>query len=386
MGMFFGKRELTLGTAWDTRIRPYRAGVLGATRDQSLRASVKWACLRLRADLISTTPLDVFRRINGVQVEVGKPLVLRSPGGASMEPEEWLYSTQMDLDDVGNTFGQVVAWDGRGLPMEIELVPVESVSVIIRKGVKEVRVDGKKVDSASVWHERQFTTSGSPVGLSPTAYAALTLSGYLSAQQFAADWFAGSAMPAAHFRNTAKVLKPGEAPAIKAQYAESVANGGVLVTGSDWEYHMLGAKASESQFVEAQKVSAPDQCRFYGVPGDMVDVEVASGTITYANVTQRNLQLLVINLGPAFTRRERKFSARLLPAPQYAKFATDALMRMDPAGRYAMHGVGITARFLAPSEARELENRAPFTPEQLAEFERLFPTRALAAPTKETPK
>lgn len=385
MGVFFGKRALTIEAGWDSRIRPYRSGALSPNRDRSLRASVKWACLRLRADLVSTCPLDVYRRVNGVQVEVGKPLVLRAPGGAGMEPEEWLYSTQVDLDDVGNTFGTITAKDGRGLPGAIELLPVEAVSVIVRKGVKEVRVDGKAVDPDSIWHEKQFTTSGSPVGLSPAAYSAMTIGGYLSAQEFAAEWFAGSGIPAAHMRNTAKVLKPGESEAIKTKFEASVANGGLLVSGSDWEYHMIGAKASESQFVEAQKVSAPDQCRFYGVPGDMVDVESASGSVTYANVTQRNLQLLIINLGPAFTRRERTFSHRLLPAPQYAKFATDALMRMDPAGRYAMHGVGIDKRFMAPSEVRELENRAPFTPEQLAEFDRLFPTRAPTAPTKEIP-
>lgn len=384
MGVFFGKRALTLESAWDARIRPYRGGALAPGRDGSLRASVKWACLRLRADLVSTCPLDVYKRVNGVQVEIPKPPVLRAPGGAGMEPEEWLYSTQFDLDDVGNTFG-LIRSRSAGLPAMIELVPVESVSVIVRDGVKEVRVDGKPVPAEDVWHEKQFTTSGSPVGLSPTAYAALTMSGYLSAQQFAADWFAGAAMPAAHFRNTAKVLKDGESEKIKAKYKSTLASGDVLVTGSDWEYHMLGAKASESQFVEAIKTSAPDQCRYYGVPADMVDVETATGNITYANVTQRNLQLLIINLGPTFTRRERTFSSRLLPAPRFSKFATDALMRMDPAGRYEMHGVGIDKRFLAPSEVRELENRPPFTPEQLAEFDRLFPTRAITAPTKETP-
>lgn len=381
MGMFFGKRGLTLESGWDSRIRPYRSP-LAPNRDGSLRASVKWACLRLRADLVSTCPLDVYKRVGGVQVELPKPPVLRAPGGADMEPEEWLYSTQFDLDDVGNTVGLIRARTAQNLPAMIELVPVEAVSVIVHNGVLEYRVDGKKVTTEDVWHEKQFTTSGSPVGLSPTAYAAMSMGGYLSAQQFAADWFAGSAMPAAHFKNAAKVLKPGEAPAIKAQYAETVANGGVLVTGSDWEFHMMGAKASEAQFVEAIKVSAPDQCRYYGVPGDMVDVESSTGSITYANVTQRNLQLLIINLGPAFTRRERKFSARLLPAPWFTKFATDALMRMDPAGRYAMHGVGIDKRFLAPSEAREYENRPPFTPEQLGEFDRLFPTRTTTAPAK----
>lgn len=384
MGHLFGRRELTLGTGWDSRTRPYR-GTLAPGRDASMRASVKWACLRLRADHISTAPLHVFKKVQGVQVVVTKPLVLRAPGGADMEPEEWLYSSEFDLDDTGNAFGQITARDGRGLPATIELLPVESVSVVVRKGKTEYRVDGKPVDAATVWHERQFTVSGLPVGLSPTAYAALTLSGYLSAQQFAADWFAGSAVPAAHFRNTAKVLKEGEPEKIKAKFDEVVTNGGTLVTGSDWEYHLMGSKAAESQFIEAQKLAGPDICRFYGVPGDMVDVEVtSSGTITYANVTQRNLQLLIHNLGPAFARRERKFSARLLPAPQYCRFATDALLRMDPAGRYALHATGITSRFLAPSEARDLENRAPFTPEQVAEFALLFGDRS--GPKREIPK
>ena len=45
---------------------------------------------------------------------------------------------------------------------------------------------------------------------------------------------------------------------------------------------------------------------------------------------------------------------------------------MDLAARYESYGVGIEKRFLAPSEARALENRPPFTPEQEAEFGRLF--------------
>ena len=56
------------------------------------------------------------------------------------------------------------------------------------------------------------------------------------------------------------------------------------------------------------KSSAQDLCRFYGVPGDAVDVESTSGSITYA-MSQRNLRLLIHNLGPAFTRRERTFTA-----------------------------------------------------------------------------
>jgi len=47
---------------------------------------------------------------------------------------------------------------------------------------------------------------------------------------------------------------------------------------------------------------------------------------------------------------------------------------MDPASLATMLGAQITSRTLAPSEARAEDNRAPFTEEQMAEFDRLFPT------------
>ena len=111
----------------------------------------------------------------------------------------------------------------------------------------------------------------------------------------------------------------------------------------------------------------------------MIDAEVSSGSVTYANVTQRNLQLLIMNIGPAITRRESALS-RLTMGPRFVKLNPDALLRMDLAARYAAHKVGIDGRFLAPSEARALENRLPFTPEQEAEFARLFAAKA-ATPT-----
>lgn len=379
MGRLFGQQQRALTPEhWGGFPRSGRRAPAATTRGQSLQASVKWACLRLRADLVSTTPLDAFRMIAGAQVEVPKSPILRAPGGAVVPLEEWLYSTQFDLDDCGNTFGEIVARDGNGLPAEIELYPADSVVVRVHKGVREYRYDGRKLDPRDVWHEKQFTTSGSPVGLSPTAHAAMTMGGYLSAQEFAAQWFAGGAIPATHFRNVAKTVDSAEARKIKARFDAQVEAGGMLVTGNDWEYHILGAKASESGFLDAVKIGAPDQARFYGVPGDMVDVETSTGSITYANVTQRNLQLLTINLGPTYVRREKMFSARWVPAPRFVKFNTDALLRMDPKTRSEKLIAEVAGRILAPSEARGIDNRPPFTEDQLAEFDRLFSARAAA--------
>jgi hypothetical protein len=110
--------------------------------------------------------------------------------------------------------------------------------------------------------------------------------------------------------------------------------------------------------------------------------------MTYANITQRNLQLLVMNLGPAIIRRESALSG-ILVQPRYVKLNTDSLLRLDPLTRAQAIETAIQSRTLAPSEARELENRPPFTDKQLAEFDRLFGVKyatgvpAIYAPSKE---
>lgn len=351
------------------------------SRETALKSSAAWACLRLRADLLSMMPVDVFRRALGVQVEVPKPPVLVTPGGERVGIVEWIYSTQFDLDSTGNTFGIIAARDGNNLPSRIDLVPVTDVVVQVRKGVVSYRIAGEETPAEQVWHEKQFTTSGVPIGLSPLASAAATISGYLSAQQFAADWFSGSAVPQSMLRNTAKKVSPAESLVIKDRFKASIANGDVFVTGNDWDYQMISAKASEAMFLEERKFGIGDICRYFGVPGDMIDAESSTGSITYANVTQRNLQLLIMNIGPAINRRENAFSDLLLSKPRYVKLNTDALLRMDLASRYESYKVAIHERFLAPSEVRELENRGPFTQSQIDEFTALFPPKS-DIPTK----
>ena len=60
--------------------------------------SAAWACTRLRADLISTLPIDIFTPSGGSQVEVAKPPLFVNPGGEDVDMQEFMYSTQVDLD------------------------------------------------------------------------------------------------------------------------------------------------------------------------------------------------------------------------------------------------------------------------------------------------
>lgn len=367
---------------------PVRPGKKSATVDVTTQTALKhsavWASVRLRADLISSMPIDVFRRLpgEGVDIEVTKPKVLVTPSlhgdGQPMDVAEWMYSTQSDLDKMGNTFGAVSERDALGFPSQIEPLAADQVTVVVKKGrIDHYRVGRDKYQPADIWHERQFTTSGSHVGLSPVAYAAASIGGALSAQQFAQDWFSNGAVPGAILKNTAKKLLRHESMEAKELFLASVRVGEPFVTGNDWEYSMLQAKASESEFIREMEFSISDIARFFGVPGDMIDAPVSGSSVTYANVTQRNLQLLIMNLGPAVMRRERALT-RLTPNPRRVKLNTDAILRMDPQTRQDVFKVQIDSRTLAPSEARALDNRAPYTPEQLQEFATLFPSKAPA--------
>jgi hypothetical protein len=119
----------------------------------------------------------------------------------------------------------------------------------------------------------------------------------------------------------------------------------------------------------------------------LIEAAVSGSAVTYANIAQRNLQLVIIHLGPAVARRETNLS-RLLPKPRYLKLNTDALLRMDPETRAKVLALRLQTRQIAPSEGRAYENLPPFTPAQIAEIEQIYgaprTTPAPAAPPATT--
>jgi HK97 family phage portal protein len=371
--------------------RALRTGGVLVNSDTAMRHSAVWACLRLRADLESSMPIDVYRRVSGVQVEVPKPPVLINPGGDRFGMKDWMYATRVDLDRGGNTFGLITersgvkGADGLGLPARVELCALADVTVrAVGAQIVKYIIAGQEYDPVDVWHERQFTVAGLPVGLSPVAYAAWAIEESLNAAKFARDWFAAGAVPLAELKNTAKKINKEEAKIAKDHFKAAVATGDLFVHGVDWEYKPIQAVAQQSAFIEARQFGLTDIARFFGCPADLIDAAVSSGSITYASITQRNLQFLIMNLGPAVSRREDALT-RMVPGPRYVKLNRSSLLAMDPEARARTIKTQIDSRTLAPSEARALEDRPPFTEAQLAEFDRVFgsprtqPTTAAAS-------
>lgn len=383
MSLFRGAQE----RAWTTISGLPRADLTGqrvatASASTANRQSVVWAAIHRKASLLAAMPVDVFRRVDGVVLEVAKPAVLVEPWQyADGQPEtisEWLYSSQRALEGYGNSVGVIHGRDGAGLPNLIELIEPEAVRFrVSRRRIVEYRIHGELVPARNIWHERMY---GGPVGLSPIAFAALTLYGAEAARSFAADWFGGDAIPGAILKNAERVVNDAAADAIKARFRSAIATGDLFVVGKDWEYNPIQAKAVETGFIEMMNVSDAALCRFFGVPAGEVDVPIQSSTINYANIQQANLQLLVKHLGPSVDAREDALS-RLTPRPRFVKLNRSSLLAMDDKTRAEVDDLKIKSRTLAPSEARSKEDRPPFTAEQLAEFDVLF-----GNPNKPTPQ
>lgn len=348
---------------------------VSVTSETAMRHSAVWACLRLRANLISTMPVDAFREVGTVRVEVPKPPVLVTPGGERVGIQEWLYSTQVDLDRGGNCFGLITERSGTGLPARIDLVPLAEVSVVQRSGrLDSYRISGKTYRPADVWHERQWTMAGLLVGLSPIAYGAWTIGEYLSIQEFALDWFGTGGIPKAMLRNKAKSVDANQSAEIKTRFRSAIDTDGLFVAGADWEYEMVQAEQAGSQWLDAKNASRVEVASYFDCPADLIDAQVSGQSVTYANVTQRNMQLLIMHLGPAIIRREQALSS-LLAKPRFVKLNTNALLRMDPKTQADLFAVQIDKRILTPSEARAYYDLPPLTDGQIAEFDRLWPPK-----------
>lgn len=357
------------------------AGTVVVTDTKALRHSAVWACVRLRASLLATFPCDVFRDVLGIQTETTKPPVLTDPGGTSMDYLDFMFASQADLERCGNAVGLIVERNSartphhpKGLPARIELQEASACAYVRpRNGRAFWRIDGKEYDPSEVWHEAQYRLSGVvPVGLSTIQYAAMSIGEGLSMQEFGLNWFSSGGVPKARMRNTAKRLSPVEIATAKQWYQDTIQHGDLLVTGADWEYDFIQSQQMGMEWLDGRNASAQDVCRFFNVPGDMVDVNPSGQSVTYANITQRNLQFLIHHLGPTVTWREKNLS-KLLPRPRYVKLNTDALLRMDPETRAKVMKINIVdSKLLTNAEGRALENRKPLTAAEKAEMKELY--------------
>lgn len=338
---------------------------VGWKQSQAIPAALD--AIRLRQELISTMPVQVFRRRNnGTPEEVDPPNVLVQPESGS-DIIGWLAGGQKSLDMRGNGYGIIADRDRNGLPTQIELQHPDTVQCRYdRSGTRYYRVAGKRYEVRDIWHERSHDEPGSPVGLSPIAACARSLGINIASEQFGSDFFRDGAHPTALLSNEkADTIDQTTAQVVKSRFMAAVnGNREPVVLGGSWKFEQLSIAPNESQFLETLKFGVNQVARIFNVPAELIGGGADGSSLTYANRVDRALDFLTYRLGPSILRREANLS-KLTPRGQYVKLNRSALLAADLLTRLRAYAIGLHTGVYALDEPRLLEDRAPLTDEQI---------------------
>ncbi|MFD8797214.1 phage portal protein [Streptomyces atroolivaceus] len=365
MSLFFGRRESRAPFAEPEIPRPAAGGgtfarINLARAEASLQKVAVWSATDLIASLVSTLPIDVFQGTGKARREVDPPKVMLDPSGDGYGRGDWLYQYMMSLLLRGNGYGKTVDRDRLGNPTQIVLYHPDEVQGWRdeKTGMPQWRAGGKTVEPEDMWHRRAYPAPGCLLGLSPVAHHAGTIGLGIAAARFGKQWFEDGAHPSGMLTND-KSLDPKQARTAKERFLASLSGSrDVAVLGQGWKYQQIQVSANESQFLETQRYTAAECARIYG-PG-MAEIlgYDTGGSMTYANVEQRSLDLLTYAIDKWLVRGEDMFTS-LLPQGQYARFNRAALARTDLLTRTRAHAIALQNRWTVVNEVRDLEDMPP---------------------------
>ena len=361
----------SLDELYARRRNPTSAGV-SVDADSAMRLSAVWGCVDLIASTISTLPVDEFKRgADGVKTEMPKPSLFQTPDGA-LGLTGWLYQVIESLLKRGNAYGLILTRDRDGWPSKILMLPPSAVQVSQRGdlvGPYEFKLNGKPIrrydpqsGHGDLWHIPAYLVSGSPIGLSPIAYGALTIGTGLAAQEFGARWFRDNAIPSAILSND-KPINKTTAKLVKAGWLAALSGNREPVTlGDGWKYEALQVAPEESQFLATIRASTADIARYFRVPPSEIGAAIEGDSDTYANDEQRSIALLKYTLNPWLIRLEEALTG-LRPRGRYVKFNVDALLRTDLMTRYQAHELSIVSGWGTVNRVLKLEDEPTIGPD-----------------------
>jgi HK97 family phage portal protein len=213
-----------------------------------------WSAVRLRANVIASLPVGVFR--NGPDglprrvpdAQVNGALTMPS---AQFDMVSWLHASQLSLDLRGNAYGKIVARHPTTyLPTQVELVHPDDVTVTERTdGTIEYRFAGRAVDPFDVWHERQNEVPGSVVGMSPITAAARALGITLSAEDYGGRFYDEALTPSSLLSSDAPIDED-QAKIVKARVRATQNGREPLVLGGNWTYRPLAISPTDAAYLE----------------------------------------------------------------------------------------------------------------------------------------
>ncbi|MEV6420621.1 phage portal protein [Streptomyces sp. NPDC051662] len=283
--------------------------------------------------------------------------------------EDWSYRALMSWLLRGNLYGESLQRSATGFLQQMDLFHPDRVTGALEDGAVTWFMQGREIPADRMVHRRVNPVSGVVQGLSPVQMHAAAIGLQLTAGRFGLRWFQDGALPGALLTNGEVDLDQDQADKVKAKFMAGLrGRREPAVLGKGWQYNAIQVNAEESQFLQTRGYSTAECARIFG-PGiaEILGYETG-GSMTYANVQDRDLTLLKYAVGKWLRRLERLLSQFLL-RPQYVRLNRDALLETNTVQRYLAHASALGNHWETINEVRATEDQppvpwgdAPFTP------------------------
>lgn len=348
---------------WAALAAPATASGVVVTPETALCNAAAGACIRVLVTSAAYLPVHATVKSGRTRTYLDpQPQVVRKPS-AKFSRRNWVAQTVRAMATDGNMYGQVVGVDAQARATQVEILPSTAVKWVTVDGVEQLHVNGKARErwpAGDIVHipASAFMLPGTNYAMSPVELARESIGAGIAAERYGASFFAGGGHPSASISANVP-LSEDQAKAIKESYRRAVNGQEPAVFGSNLTYSPIQIDPKNTQFIDLLRFEVEQKCRHWGVPPSMVYSAMSGQAITYANVSQADMQFLKYSLGIWLADVEDAWQS-LVGDPIDVKFNVDALMRMDPTGRWDLHTKALAVKARTVNEVREYEDEDPF--------------------------
>lgn len=338
--------------------------------ETALKLSAVWACVRLRAETVSTLPLHL-RDAEGRAAE-GHPLygLLHDSPNADMCAAEFWQAITATQDLWGNAYARIHR-NGVGSVVALEPLDSEAMTVMREKNGQiayRYTKSSKTVDfpESDILHFRGFSLDGI-VGLSPIRYAAETFGGQLDANHAAQHEFKNGLKAGGFLKTGERILQAEQRDRLRKELQsfslpENAGKYMVLEAGMDIAGSGIRINPADAQLLESRYFGIEEICRAFATPPQLIG-HTDKASSWASSLDGVNMGFLTYAIRPVLVRYEQTIARKLLSASERTKyrpkFSVEGLLRTDSAARASFYSQMLQNGVFTRNYVRQLENLPP---------------------------
>jgi HK97 family phage portal protein len=346
-----------LGAANGNGVRTKAGAMVGPRRVLGL--SAWYSGVRYLAETVASLPVHMYRDAAGVRDRRADPLWMVRPD-VELPWFQLVELMMMGLLHKGNAY----AFKLRNMADQVvglrEIHPDRVTTGVAPDGTKRFMIDHDE----RVWSTRDILhipglAYDGRVGLNPIQSLADSLGTVAASDDYTGRYF-GSGTHLGGVITVGTALTKEQRDATRDEWEafhQGLVNAhktGVLSNGSS--YTRLALNAADAQLIEARQFGISEIARILRIPPHkLYDLTRA----TFSNIEHQSIEAVVDSIRPWVERIEAhvNFDRDIVPEGTFIEFQLEGLLRGDAAARASFYTQGITAGWLSPKRAAELENQ-----------------------------